>query len=116
MELRLAVRMVEALFKQTRRAGMIFSRARPEDAVVRFDLFPGNAVVIGIATSRRDAQLIENLARRIEVEIFLAPEAARDFLHDPPIRACLPRRVVGFVDLHDAAFAVAGHAFVFAPG
>src|SRR3954471_7974344 len=41
-----AVRVIKAIFKKTRRAGMIFSRTGPEDAVVLFDFLPGYSVVI----------------------------------------------------------------------
>ena len=62
MKLRLTVGMIETIFKQARRARMIFRRAGPEDAVVLFDLLPRYAVVIGIAAARRDPQLFENVA------------------------------------------------------
>src|SRR4029079_3308146 len=115
MKLRLTVRMIEAIFKQTRCARMIFSWTGPEDAVVLFDLLPRYAVVIGVAAARRNAQLIEDLARRIEIEILTAAHAARDLLHDPPISASLARWIIGFVDLYDASLAVTRDAFVFTP-
>src|SRR5689334_14655088 len=66
VETRLAVRMIKALFKQTRRSRMVLRWTRPEDAVVRFDLLPRHAVVIGIAAARSDAQLLKHVARRVE--------------------------------------------------
>src|SRR5436190_11833734 len=63
VKLRFAVGMVEAIFKQSRRAWMIFSRARPKDAVVLLNLFPCYSVVIRIASTRRYAQLVKHLAR-----------------------------------------------------
>src|ERR1051325_7288534 len=69
VESRLAVGEVEPfVFEQPRRAGMIERRTRPEDAVVRFDLLVRDAEVIGDAALRRDAQLVENLARTLERE------------------------------------------------
>ncbi len=68
MKLRFAVRMIKAIFKQTRRTRMIFGGTRPEDAVVLFDLLPGDAVVIGVAAARSDAQFVEDFAWRIEIE------------------------------------------------
>src|SRR5689334_16635084 len=50
MKLRFSVGMIETLFKQTRRARMIFRRARPEDAVLLLDLLPRDAVVISVTT------------------------------------------------------------------
>src|SRR2546423_1983697 len=44
-----AICVIEAFFKESWRARMIFSRARPEDAVLFFDLFIRDAVVISIA-------------------------------------------------------------------
>ena len=108
--------MIEAFFEQTRRAGMIFRRTRPEHSVVSFDLFPGDTVVIGVPATRSDAHLVEDFARRIERKIFLSAHAMRNLLHDPPIGAGFTGRIVRLINLHDAAFAVAGHAFVFAPG
>src|SRR5262252_4340213 len=57
----LAVGMIEAIFKQARRAGMIQGWTRPEDAVVRLNFFPGDAVVVGIPAARSDPQLFEHV-------------------------------------------------------
>src|SRR5689334_7972257 len=59
MKLRFAIGMIETFLEQSRRARMIFRRTRPEDAVVLLDLFPRDAVVIGIAAARRDPQFVE---------------------------------------------------------
>ena len=78
MKLRLTIGMIEAIFKQTRRTRMIFSWTRPEDAVLLFNLLPGDTVVIGIAAARSDAQLVEDFARAIENEnTFRDPCVAR---------------------------------------
>src|SRR5215207_5075409 len=61
MKLRLTVGVIEAILKQTRRAWMIFGGARPEDAVVLFDLLPRYAVVVSVAAARSDTKLVEDL-------------------------------------------------------
>src|SRR6266568_5070231 len=52
VKLGLAVGMIKAIFKQTRRAWMIFSGTRPEDPIILFNSFPRNAVVVGITAAR----------------------------------------------------------------
>ncbi len=95
---------------------MIFGWARPEDAIVLFDFLPGYAVVIGVAATRSHTQLFEDFAWRVEIKILPTTHAPRDLLHDPPVHARFTGRIVCFVNLHDAALAVAGYAFVFTPG
>src|ERR1043165_363673 len=78
MKLRLTVGVIKPFLKEARRARVIFARARPEDAVIALNLFPGDAVVIAVAAARRDTQFIEDRARRFKLEIFLTAQAARD--------------------------------------
>src|SRR5690349_4539394 len=52
MELRFAIRMVEAFLEQSRRTWMLFGWTRPEDSVVPFDLLPTNSVIIRIPAPR----------------------------------------------------------------
>ena len=94
---------------------MFERRAHPENAVLLLDFFVGDAVIIGISATRRDAQLVENLARAVEVKIFSAAHPFGDFLNNPPIGLGFARRVNRLVDFHDARFRVGRHAFVFRP-
>src|SRR5262249_15721390 len=47
--------------------------------------------------------------------ILFASHSARNLLNDPPVLTGFAGRIVGFVNLDDAAFAVAGDTFVFTP-
>ena len=47
VKLRLAIRMIETVFEQARRARMIERRTGPKDAILLFDLLPCDSVVIG---------------------------------------------------------------------
>ena len=75
MEVRPAIGRLEfAIFPQARRAWMIEAGTRPEDAHVVLDLLVGDAVVVGGAALRRDAQLVENfLAEVLKAKCFAAP-------------------------------------------
>src|SRR6185503_10521773 len=115
VKLRFAIRVVKALFKQTRRSGVIFGGTGPEDTVVLLDFFPRYAIVIGIAASRSDSQLVENISRRIEVEILLSTHPSRNLLDNPPVNSRFARWIVGFINLYNAAFAITRDAFIFAP-
>src|SRR5215213_3521355 len=115
VKLSFAIRMVKAFLEESRRTRMIFRRTGPEDSVVLFDLFPGYAVVIRIAAAGGDPQLIEDLQRRIKRKILSPTHPSRNLLHDPPILSRFTRWIVGFVNLYNTAFAVAGHAFIFTP-
>src|ERR1041384_1347424 len=51
VELRFAVRMIEAILKQSRCARVLFGGTGPEDAVVLFDFLPRYAVVIRVTAT-----------------------------------------------------------------
>ena len=68
-EARFAIRVKEAAaFEETRRAGVVERRARPEDALLTVDAVVGDAVVVGDAAAGSEPQLFEDLAGLAEVE------------------------------------------------
>src|SRR5690606_6024375 len=96
-------RVPRAGLEQPWRAGMIVRRAWPEHTELLIDLLVRDAGVVREATLRRDAQLVEDPARRLEVEAAAAAERVRDVLDDAPVLARVARRIDGPVDLDDAA-------------
>src|SRR5262249_51084720 len=86
LEVGLAVRVAEATsFVETRRAVMVQRRARPEAPHPLVDLLPGDPEVVGHAAARRDAELVEDLARRAERELLLRAEARGEVADDLPV-------------------------------
>src|SRR4051812_19185324 len=79
------VRMVEAFLEESRRARVIFRGAGPEDAVLSLYLLVSDAVVVTVSAARGDPQLVENLARRVELKIPATPHAACNLIDDPPV-------------------------------
>ena len=79
-EVRLAVGMSELpAFIQARRSRMPDLGTRPEHSVVLVDGFPGDAVIVGDAAFRGDAQLLEDVVRRAVVELVAVAEARAQF-------------------------------------
>src|ERR1051326_1616452 len=106
-------RIPRARLEEARRAGMLFARARPADAVLRLDLFVRDAVVVGDAALRRHAQLVEDLARAREREAARPPECLRDVLDHAPVLLRLARRIDRLVDLDHASLDLRDHALIF---
>src|SRR5262245_44207605 len=78
-EPRAPVGVVEPLREQSRRAGMLLRRARPEHAVVRFDLCVSDSGVIGSRAGGRTPQFVEDTLRRAERELLAAAKSHREF-------------------------------------
>src|SRR5215468_7222767 len=91
---------------------MVFVRTRPEDPPLTFDLFVGDAGIIGDVAFRRHAQFIEDFAWLIEGEAALAAHRAGYVLNNAPILFRVARRINRFVDLDDAPFDLCDDAFV----
>ena len=115
VKLRLSIRMIETLFKQTRRTRMIFRRARPEHSILLFNFLPGDTVVICVSAARGYSHFIEDCARVSKLKILFPAHSARDLLDDPPVGASFTGRVGGLVNLQDTALAVCCDALVFTP-
>src|SRR4030095_6990032 len=94
---------------------MIFGRARPEYAILLFDLLVRNAIVICIAAPGSYSQFFEDLARTFKLKVLTATHASSELLHDPPVLSGLTRRIRCLVDFDDTAFAIRRNSFVFSP-
>src|SRR5262249_59606376 len=89
-----AVRMVEAAaLEEPRRPRMLLVRARPEDTHRAIEPLVGDAAVVGDATARHAAQLVEDLGRRAELEAPPVPAPSSDVTDDLPVVARLARRL-----------------------
>src|SRR5262245_53504474 len=112
--MRFAVRMSESgTLVQPRRAGMIERWAWPEDAELPIDALPGDAGVIGHAALRRDAELFEDVARRLVGELVACAEPRREVADDPPVLARAGRRLDDLPMVNDASLDVGRGALVF---
>jgi len=89
-----------------------FVRTGPEDSALAFDLFVGDAGVIGDVAFRRHALLIEDFTRLVESEAALAVHRAGDILNDAPILFRVARRIDRLVDLDDSAFDLRDDSFI----
>src|SRR6185369_279760 len=98
-----------------RRPGMAELRAGPEDAALRVEPLPGDAVVIRGAAPGGDPHLIVDLADGPVGEAGFAAEPPGEIGEDLPVAPGLAWRFRGGVDFHHAALEVGGGALVFAP-
>src|SRR5262249_26349235 len=82
VEPRAAVGMSELLGEQSRRPGMVFARAWPEDAVFAVDAVVGDAGIIRRPARRRPAELLEHVSGGMEREFVAAAEAHGQLAQD----------------------------------
>src|SRR5581483_12442464 len=90
-------------------------RAGPEDAALSVDLLPGDAVVVGHAALRGDAQLLPDVAARAVREELATAEAPGQLDDDVDVPTCLAGRVGRPVDLDHPPFEVRGRPLILAP-
>src|SRR6185295_19801071 len=99
VQARVAVGVIEApALEQPRRAGMLRGGARPEHAHLLVDLLVADAGVVGGAARRGAPQLLEDRARRLEVEVLSFAQTLRQAADDLPVAARLGRRRDGLAD------------------
>src|SRR6516164_1437172 len=92
---------------------MIGRRARPEDAHLPVDSLPRDAGVVGHAAPGGDAELFEDVVRRLVVELLAGAEPRREVADDPPVLAGAGRRLDGPSMVNDASLDVGRRALVF---
>src|SRR5579859_162488 len=115
MEARLAVGKPEPLFVEPGRAGVILSRAGPENAVLRFDLLIGDAEVVAFRAFGGDAYLLEDVALPFVGEVLAFAEPPREVADNIPIQTRFVGWVYRFVVFDDTPFETGDGAFVFGP-
>src|SRR5437899_1284581 len=109
MEARLAVSMIKrAAVEQAWRTRMGVIRARPEDAMLLFDLLVGNAVIVTQPTARHPPQLTKDVLDAGIGELLPGGKTPCQVANNLPVRARLSRRLHGLPDADDAAFG-SGH-------
>jgi hypothetical protein len=113
LKMRLAVGMAELpAFVQARRAGMIERRARPKHAHLTIDALPRDTGVVGHAAFRGDAQLFEDVVRRLVCELVADAEPLREVANDPPVLTRTLRWLDDLPVMDHASLDVGGGPFV----
>src|SRR5262249_11992755 len=93
------------------RVGVVW--ARPEDALLLFDLLVGNAVIVTQSTPRYPPQLTKDVFNAGIGKLLPGRKASGQVADDLPVRTRLSRRLHCLPDADDAAFGRGHGAFVF---
>src|SRR5579875_3005811 len=115
MEACLAIGETEALFVKARRAGMILIGARPEDTVLLLNLLVSDAPVVRFRSFCAEPQFIEDVARRVKIEVLPFAQATRQFADNLPVAPRLARGINSLVIFDNAALQRGYSAFVLGP-